>query len=95
MKSRTVKANRGKSSEVYDSKGRLARQVVDGSSIEYEYTKYGQLAGKHLGGKLNPDASVTYEYSKSGQIVARTANGVRQTYGGYRVRPDCHSRLPQ
>ena len=64
----------------YDSKGRLARQVVDGSPIEYEYTKYGQLAGKHLGGKLNPDASVTYEYSKSGQIVARTANGVRQTY---------------
>ena len=64
----------------YDSKGRLARQVVDGSPIEYEYTKYGQLAGKHLGGKLNPDASVTYEYSKSGQIVARTANGIRQTY---------------
>ena len=64
----------------YDSKGRLARQVVDGSPIEYEYTKYGQLAGKYLGGKLNPDASVIYEYSKSGQIVARTANGVRQTY---------------
>ena len=64
----------------YDSKGRLARQVVDGSPIEYEYTKYGQLAGKHLGGKLKPDASVTYEYSKSGQIVARSANGVRQTY---------------
>lgn len=64
----------------YDSKGRLARQVVDGSPIDYEYTKYGQLAGKHLGGKLNPDASVTYEYSKFGQIVARTANGVRQTY---------------
>ena len=64
----------------YDSKGRLARQVVDGSPIDYEYTKYGQLAGKHLGGKFKPDASVTYEYSKSGQIVARTANGVRQTY---------------
>ena len=64
----------------YDSKGRLSRQVVDGSPIDYEYTKYGQLAAKHLGGKLNPDASVTYEYSKSGQIVARTANGVRQTY---------------
>ena len=64
----------------YDSKGRLARQVVDGSPIDYEYTKYGQLAAKHLGGKLNPDASVIYEYSKSGQVVARTANGVRQTY---------------
>ena len=64
----------------YDSKGRLARQTIDGAPIEYEYTKYGQLAGKYLGGKANPDASVTYEYSKSGQIVARTANGVRQTY---------------
>ena len=80
MKSRTVKANRGKSSKVYDSKGRLARQVVDGSPIDYEYTKYGQLAGKYLGGRQNADASVVYEYSKSGQIVARTANGVRQTY---------------
>ena len=80
MKSRIVKANRGKSSKVYDSKGRLARQVVDGSPIEYEYTKYGQLAGKYLGGRQNADASVIYEYSKSGQIVARTANGVRQTY---------------
>ena len=80
MKSRTVKANRGKSSKVYDSKGRIARQIVDGSPIDYEYTKYGLLAGKHLGGKLNPDALVIYEYSKSGQIVARTANGVRQTY---------------
>ena len=64
----------------YDSKGRLARQTIDGAPIEYEYTKYGQLAGKYLGGKANPDASVTYEYSKSGQIVARSANGVRQTY---------------
>ena len=64
----------------YDSKGRLARQTIDGSPIDYEYTKYGQLAGKYLGGRQNPDASVTYEYSKSGQIVARTANGVRQTY---------------
>ncbi len=24
--------------------------------------------------------AVIYEYSKSGQIIARTANGVRQTY---------------
>ena len=76
----TVAGFGAKVTYAYDSKGRLARQVVDGSPIEYEYTKYGQLAAKHLGGKLNPDASVTYEYSKSGQIVARTANGVRQTY---------------
>ena len=76
----TVAGFGSKVTYAYDSKGRLARQVVDGSPIEYEYTKYGQLAGKHLGGKLNPDASVIYEYSKSGQIVARTANGVRQTY---------------
>ena len=38
------------------------------------------LAGKHLGGKLNPDALVVYEYTKSGQVAARTANGVRQAY---------------
>ena len=64
----------------YDTKGRIARQVVDGTPIDFTYTKYGRLAGKYLGGMLKPEASVEYEYSKSGQIVARTANGVRQTY---------------
>ncbi|MBE6381894.1 MAG: hypothetical protein E7049_02640 [Lentisphaerae bacterium] len=64
----------------YDKRGRLIRQTVDGTPIDYEYTKYGQLGAKYLGGKLNPEAEVEYEYSKSGQIVARTANGVRQTY---------------
>ena len=64
----------------YDAKGRVARQVVDGTPIDFTYTKYGQLAGKYLGGREKPEASVEYEYSKSGQIVARTANGVRQTY---------------
>ena len=64
----------------YDAKGRIARQTVDGSPIDFAYTKYGQLAGKYLGGKEKPDAAVEYEYSRSGQIVARTANGVRQTY---------------
>ena len=64
----------------YDAKGRIARQTVGGTPIDYVYTKYGQLAGKYLGGKQNPEASVEYEYSKSGQIVARTANGARQTY---------------
>ena len=64
----------------YDAKGRLARQTVDGSPIDYMYTRRGQLAGKYLGGKLNPDAAVEYEYSKSGKILARTANGRRQTF---------------
>ena len=64
----------------YDAKGRLARQLVDGSPIDYAYTKYGRLAGKYLGGLRNPDAAVEYEYSKSGKILARTANGVRQTF---------------
>ena len=64
----------------YDAKGRIVRQTVDGSPIDFAYTKYGQLAGKYLGGKEKPDAAVEYEYSKSGQIVARTANCVRQTY---------------
>ena len=76
----TVAGFGAKVTYAYDSKGRLARQIVDGSPIEYEYTKYGQLAGKYLGGRQSADASVVYEYSKSGQIVARTANGVRQTY---------------
>ena len=64
----------------YNAAGRLARQTIDGTPIDFVYTKCGQLAGKYLGGKENPDAAVAYEYSKSGQIVARTANGVRQTY---------------
>ena len=64
----------------YDAKGRIARQTVDGSPIDFAYTRYGQLAGKYLGGREKPDAAVEYEYSKSGQIVARTANGVRQAY---------------
>ena len=38
----------------YDSKGRLVRQTVDGTPIDYAYTKYGQLAGKYLGGKAKP-----------------------------------------
>ena len=64
----------------YDAKGRVSRQTVDGTPIDYAYTKYGQLAGKYLGGREKPDAAVEYEYSKSGRIVARTANGVRQAY---------------
>ena len=65
---------------LYDANGCVSRQVVDGTPIDYTYTKYGRLAGKYLGGKLNPEASVEYEYAESGQIVARTANGVRQAY---------------
>ena len=72
----------------YDAKGRLARQTVDGSPIDYMYTRRGQLAGKYLGGLRNPDAAVEYEYSKSGKILARTANGVRQTF-----EYDCKGQL--
>ena len=43
----------------YDSKGRLARQTVDGTPIDYAYTKYGQLAGKYLGGREKPDAAIS------------------------------------
>ncbi|MGN0847461.1 MAG: hypothetical protein ACI4RA_08780 [Kiritimatiellia bacterium] len=64
----------------YDMKGRVARQVVDGTPIDFAYTKRGRLAGKYLGGREKPEASVEYEYSRSGRIAARTANGVRQTY---------------
>ena len=64
----------------YDAKGRVARQVVDGSPIDFAYTKDGRLAGKWLGGRESPDASVEYEYSRDGRIAARTANGVRQAF---------------
>ena len=64
----------------YDAKGRVARQVVDGSPIDFAYTKDGRLAGKWLGGRESPDASVEYEYAKDGRIAARTANGVRQAF---------------
>ena len=64
----------------YDDRGRVARQVVDGSPIDFAYTKDGRLAGKWLGGRESPDASVEYEYSRDGRIAARTANGVRQAF---------------
>lgn len=64
----------------YDARGRVARQVVDGSPIDFAYTKDGRLAGKYLGGRLAPEASVEYEYTRDGRIAARTANGVRQAY---------------
>ena len=69
----------------YDARGRVARQVVDGSPIDFAYTKDGRLAGKWLGGRESPDASVEYEYAKDGRIAARTANGVRQAFA-YDVR---------
>ena len=64
----------------YDAKGRVARQVVDGSPIDFAYTRDGRLAGKWLGGRESPDASVEYEYSRDGRIAVRTANGVRQAF---------------
>ena len=64
----------------YDARGRVARQVVDGTPIDFAYTRHGRLAGKYLGGRLAPEAAVEYEYSKAGRIAARTANGIRQTY---------------
>ncbi len=64
----------------YDARGRVARQVVDGSPIDFAYTRDGRLAGKWLGGRESPDASVEYEYSRDGRIAARTANGVRQAF---------------
>ncbi len=64
----------------YDERGRVTRQVVDGSPIDFAYTRDGRLAGKWLGGRESPDASVEYEYAKDGRIAARTANGVRQAF---------------
>ena len=64
----------------YDVKGRVSRQIIDGTPIDYEYTKHGFLAGKYLGGRKEPISSVVYEYSKSGRIVARSVNGKRTAY---------------
>ena len=64
----------------YDAKGRVSRQTIDGSPIEYSYTKLGQLAGKYLGGRQNCDAAVEYEYSRSGKLIARIANGERHEF---------------
>ena len=64
----------------YDAKGRIARQVVDGTPIDFAYTRDGRLAGKWLGGRESPSASVEYEYSRDGKVAARTANGVRQAF---------------
>lgn len=64
----------------YDGRGRVARQTVDGTPIDFAYTRDGRLAGKYMGGRLAPEASVEYEYTRDGRIAARTANGVRQAY---------------
>ncbi len=64
----------------YDGRGRVVRQAVDGTPIDFAYTHDGRLAGKYLGGKLDPEASAEYEYTGDGRIAARTVNGVRQAY---------------
>ena len=64
----------------YDVKGRVSRQVVDGTTIDFAYTREGRLAGKYFGGRKAPMSVLEYEYSKDGRITARTANGVRQEY---------------
>ncbi len=47
----------------YDIKGRVSRQLVDGSPIDYVYTKHGLLAGKYLGGRAKPDARIFLGYT--------------------------------
>ena len=64
----------------YDAKNRLAMQMVDNMPIEFDYTKYGQLENKTLGGKLKPVSSLTYLYTKSGQIAGRVVDGKHQMY---------------
>ena len=48
--------------------------------IRYEYTKYGQLKAKTLGGEVTPVSKLEYIYTKDGQISARFANGKLQHY---------------
>lgn len=66
---------------VYNKKNQLSKQIIDGKSVVFEYTKLGQLAGKTL---LDSDgktlSELRYFYSKSGTIIARLVNGSLQEY---------------
>jgi RHS repeat-associated protein len=64
----------------YDRAGRVARQVVDGRTISFEYTRYGRLAAKTLLGADGKTAEMRYRYGKDGKIASRRANGVLQNY---------------
>ena len=64
----------------YDRENRLARQIIDNIPVDFEYTKYNQLAAKYFGGKLQPVSTLRYFYAPDGTIVAREVGGELQRY---------------
>ncbi|MBS1370010.1 MAG: RHS repeat protein [Lentisphaeria bacterium] len=64
----------------YDRENRLARQTIDNIPVDYEYTKYGQLAAKYFGGKLRPISTLRYFYAPDGTVAAREVGGKLQRY---------------
>ena len=66
---------------IYNKKNQLSKQIIDGNSVKFEYTRLGQLAGKTLLDKDGKSLSeLKYFYSKSGKITSRLANGKLQEY---------------
>ena len=65
---------------LYNGKNQLVSQIVDKIPIDFEYTKYGQLETKTLGGKLAPVSTLKYFYSPDGMITGRVVNGKYQMY---------------
>lgn len=57
----------------YNNCNQLEAQFIYNMSIRYEYTKYGQLKTKILGGESKPVSRLEYIYTKDGQISARLA----------------------
>ena len=55
-------------------------QIVDGCPIYFEYTKYGQLKSKILGGKASPVSMLKYIYSPDGTIIGRVVDDKYQMY---------------
>jgi len=64
----------------YNSKNQLALQTVNGTPVEYAYTPEGWLAGKVLGGSLNPVSTLKYFYAPDGQVTGRSVDGKVQQY---------------
>ena len=66
---------------IYNKKNQLSKQIIDGNSVKFEYTRLGQLAGKTLLDKDGKTLSeLKYFYSKSGKLTSRLANGKLQEY---------------
>ena len=64
---------------VYNDKNQLVASTINGITIRYNYTKFGQLAAKSIVG-MEEDASLKYFYGEDGTVIGREVGGVKQTY---------------